>query len=225
MGALVLIRHARPAGHDGRCVGHYDTELAPSALDDVRRLAAPAARPPKLVVASDLKRAADSARVLADAWGAELRFDPRLRELSFGDWEGRAWDEIGAADRGALDAWGADWTRVAPPNGESGMALAARARRSLADILPLAEFLASGVAVVSHAGWIRVATALLLDAPLASAFDRSIDYARSAVFTVRESRATLEAWNVRRCHPSGGQDDKLNADAAVPPPARPTARP
>lgn len=195
MGTLVFIRHARPAGHDGRCVGHHDTALAPSALDEVRRLAGPVARAPRLVLASDLRRAADSARVLADAWGAELRFDPRLRELSFGDWEGRTWDEIGAADRAALDAWGADWTRVAPPRGESGIELAARARRALADILPLAESVPCGVAVVSHAGWIRVATTLLLDTPLASAFDRSIDYARSAVFSVSESRATLETWN------------------------------
>jgi broad specificity phosphatase PhoE len=221
MGRLVLIRHGRPAGHDGRCVGHFDTELAPSALDDVLHLAASVlASPPGLVVASDLKRAADTARVIANAWGAELRFDPRVRELYFGDWEGRTWDEIGAADRATLDAWAADWTRVAPPNGESGMALEARAREALDDLLPVAEAMPSGMSVVSHAGWIRVATTLLLGTPLASAFDRSIDYARAAVFTVSESRATLEAWNVLACAPGA-----INADAAALPPARSSARP
>lgn len=192
MGKLVLVRHGTPVGHEGRCVGHYDVELAASALDEVRRFAASAAEPPSLVVASDLTRAAESARALALAWRAELRFDPRLREMSFGNWEGRRWEDIGATDRAALDAWGADWTRVAPPNGESGVALEARVRAALSELLPLA---ASGVAVVSHAGWIRIATTVLLGAPLETAFDRSIDYTRGAVFTVCESAVSLDAWN------------------------------
>lgn len=195
-GKLVLIRHGEPAGHVGRCVGHHDSKLATTALGEVRRLAAAASRPPSLVVASDLSRAAETARTIALEWRAELRFDPRLREMSFGEWEGRSWDDIGAADRAALDAWGADWTRVAPPNGESGLTLASRVRAALSELLPLAE---SGVAVVSHAGWIRVATTVLLGVPLATAFDRSIDYARAAVFTVRESGVSLEAWNTDSC--------------------------
>lgn len=193
---LILVRHGEPVGHDGRCVGHFDTELAPSAAVPLRRLAQSMIARPLLVVSSDLRRSAASAAVIAGVWRAELRFDPRLRELSFGNWEGRSWQEIGDADRGTLDAWGADWTRHGPPGGESGVAFAARVHAALDDILAMAARATPPIAVVSHAGWIRVATTLLLREPLSSAFDRAIDYASAAVFTVRDTFATLDAWNV-----------------------------
>ena len=192
-GKLILIRHGQPVGHDGRCIGHYDTDLALSAVLGLDRLAASAVEQPTAIISSDLKRAAESAQVLASAWGAKLWLDRRLREMSFGDWEGRTWEEIG---REALDAWGSDWARVAPPSGESGIDFEGRVRAALN---ALRLFTLTGprrVAVVSHAGWIRVAATTLTNAPLESAFDRSIGYARAAIFTIQKSGATLEAWDV-----------------------------
>jgi len=193
---LMLVRHGQPVGHDGRCVGHFDTELAPSATSPLHFLAHSVTSPPALVISSDLRRCAGSAALLAGAWRSELRFDPRLRELSFGDWEGRRWSEIGETERAALDAWGTDWTRHSPPAGETGIGLAARVQSALDHILPLVELTSSGIAIVSHAGWIRVATTLLLGESLSSALERSIDYAHAAVFSVGNGFATIQAWNV-----------------------------
>jgi alpha-ribazole phosphatase len=195
-GRLLLIRHGAPLGHDGRCIGHFDTELDPDAVALLERLAASTNRRPRLIVASDLRRCARSARVLGRQWRCEVRFDSGLRELSFGDWEGRAWDDIAAADRAALDAWGADWLHVAPPRGESGSALAVRAGIALDGIVPLVAASGADVAVVSHAGWIRVAAALLLNEGLHAAFDRSIDYGRASILRFDEGTATVDAWNV-----------------------------
>jgi broad specificity phosphatase PhoE len=192
-GKLILIRHGQPAGHDGRCIGHYDTELALSAVDGLHRLATSAVQPPSFIMSSDLTRAVESARALGSEWKAKVRLDRRLREMSFGNWEGRTWEDIG---RRALDAWGADWTRVAPPNGESGVEFEGRVRDALNVLLVLALSAPRQIAVVSHAGWIRVATTVLLNEPLASALDRSIDYARAAVFTVSKSGVALDGWNV-----------------------------
>jgi broad specificity phosphatase PhoE len=94
-----------------------------------------------------------------------------------------------------MDAWGSDWTRCSAPAGETGAALAFRARAALHDLVALAET-ATTVAVVAHAGWIRVATTILLREPLAGAFDRTIDYARVAVFDISQTNAALVAWNV-----------------------------
>lgn len=193
---LLLVRHGEPVGHDGRCVGHFDTELSSSSAAPLQVLAHSVTTPPALVISSDLRRCAGSAALLARAWHSELRFDPRLRELSFGDWEGRLWSEIGETDRDALDAWGRDWTQHSPPAGETGAVFAARVQSALDDILPLAEHTSAGIAIVSHAGWIRVATTHLLSEPLSSAFERSIDYAHAAVFSVRKGSATLDAWDV-----------------------------
>lgn len=197
-GRLLLIRHGEPVGHEGRCIGHHDTELALPGAESIRALGATTADPPRLVVSSDLRRCAGSAGILATAWRAELRFDPRVRELSFGDWEGRRWDDIQTSDAEVLAAWGNDWTRMSAPGGETGIALAERAKRVLTDVRALVAQAPHGVAIVSHAGWIRVATTVLLGEPLSSAFDRSIGYGRAAIFTIRDLGATLDDWNVDR---------------------------
>lgn len=46
------------------------------------------------VIASPLKRAADTARGIAETHGLPLETDSRLMELSFGDWEGKTYEEI-----------------------------------------------------------------------------------------------------------------------------------
>jgi len=52
-----------------------------------------------------------------------LRTDPRLREMDFGTWEGRAWASIPATD---IAAWTANFAHHAPGGGESVAALMAR---------------------------------------------------------------------------------------------------
>jgi len=216
-GRLILIRHGEPVGHAGRCIGHHDTELAPSAIEPLQRLSRTNRVNARLIIASDLRRAAGSAAIVARAWNAELRFDPRLRELSFGEWEGRPWDEIARDDADAIDVWGRDWTAHSAPGGETGTVFAARVGAALREATELTA--SADVAVVSHAGWIRVATTILLAEPLASAFDRSIDYARAAVFNVSGARPVLEHWNVERF------DAPRITNASAPPQAPSSARP
>ena len=49
---------------------------------------APAAARRMLVVSSDLFRAQQTAHAFADLMGLDVELDPRLRERSFGEWEG-----------------------------------------------------------------------------------------------------------------------------------------
>src|SRR5690349_7670986 len=44
--------------------------------------------PPAAIVASDLSRAADTAAALAALTGLSVSYDERLRERSFGQWQG-----------------------------------------------------------------------------------------------------------------------------------------
>ena len=46
------------------------------------------------IYASDLIRAVETAAIVAEPHGLEVRRDPRLREFDFGEWEGLTWDEI-----------------------------------------------------------------------------------------------------------------------------------
>ncbi|MAS41184.1 MAG: histidine phosphatase family protein [Porticoccaceae bacterium] len=88
------------------------------------------------IVASPLQRAVHTAEIMRGEIGRpqlSIRTDPRLREISFGVWEGLTLDEI----KGSYgDEWArriADRWHHAPPGGESYAAVAKRAGEWLSE--------------------------------------------------------------------------------------------
>lgn len=71
------------------------------------------------VYSSDLSRALDTARAVARAHGLEVVADARLREFSFGAWEGLTWDEIVATDERLRDAAPTAAKHYTPAGGET----------------------------------------------------------------------------------------------------------
>lgn len=67
--------------------------------------AAPASRRRMAVVSSDLFRAQQTAHAFADPLGLPVELDARLRERSFGQWEGMTREEIREMDPQAYDSW------------------------------------------------------------------------------------------------------------------------
>jgi broad specificity phosphatase PhoE len=108
-------------------------------------------------VASPLSRTRETMELLRRTLGLDpalYRTDERLKELSFGTWEGLTWKELRAHDpqvamRRQRDKWG-----LVPPGGESYAMLADRVEPILAD-------LTRDAVVVSHGGVARVLLALL----------------------------------------------------------------
>ena len=120
---VVLWRHGRTAWNaEGRLQGQSDIELDAVGLAQVQKAAPTLAEafPNALVVSSDLKRAAASAQKYADLTQSEVHYDPRLRERSFGVWEGLSRAEIAAKWPDLFEAWqrGSD-ALASPPMGES----------------------------------------------------------------------------------------------------------
>jgi isoleucyl-tRNA synthetase len=79
-----------------------DVHLTPEGEKSVRETAAALkAQGVDLIVSSDLKRTAQTAELLKEAIGAELVFDERLREIGFGEFNGKSEAEYHAffADR------------------------------------------------------------------------------------------------------------------------------
>lgn len=180
---LYLVRHGEAEGSEGRAVGQLDLPLSGLGARNVEALAASWQGPlPVRLFASDLKRARDSARILAARFGIEppdLIVDARLREVSFGDWEGRAWDEIYENDRQRYDAWSERWWDLAPPGGES---FADLAERVLAWFRDLGE--GEDTVVVAHGGSIRALLVMLLAIPPERAFDLSLSPARVSALEI-----------------------------------------
>ena len=142
---VFLIRHTRPRLAAGVCYGQLDIDCEdPRPVARRLRPRIPFDTP---IFCSPLKRARVLAEALANApdqpCGVVPRIDARLSEISFGEWEGRTWADIG---RVALDAWAADVLHFTPPGGESVAQLRAR-------VIGFAKTLAlPRVAIVSHAG-------------------------------------------------------------------------
>lgn len=146
---LILIRHG-PTDRPGRLCGRTDVGLALDvSFPDASGLGAVDA-----LWVSPAKRAVQTA---AGLWpGVSMQQDARLWEQDFGGWEDMLYSDlpdVGVLSRGEL----ADLTG---PGGESFRDVVARTRPAFNEVAAHA----GTVAIVAHAGVIRSALALALDA-------------------------------------------------------------
>lgn len=147
--AIHLMRHPRPQVADGVCYGATDLAIA-EPFEAALAAALQAAPVVGLIVTSPLQRRRRLAEAVAQARGAALVVDPRVREMDFGAWEGRPWAEL---PRTELDAWAADFMHARPHGGESVAMLAARVDAALEDHRAGQE----DRLIVTHAGVMKAA--------------------------------------------------------------------
>jgi broad specificity phosphatase PhoE/ribonuclease HI len=126
------------------------------------------------VLCSPLRRARETAAVVAAALGVEAVVEEGLRETDFGDWEGYTFAEVREKWPRELDAWLAD-TAVAPPFGESFDATATRVRQARDRVL--AAYGGQTVVLVSHVTPIKTLVRIALDAPPAALYRLHLDLA------------------------------------------------
>jgi broad specificity phosphatase PhoE len=93
---IYLIRHGQTDWNkEHRVMGRAAIPLNEEGRAGVVKLAR-ALTPKKIPViyASTVERALESARILAEEWGAELREEKRLNESPFESWVGRTYHEL-----------------------------------------------------------------------------------------------------------------------------------
>ncbi|HEV3315941.1 MAG TPA: histidine phosphatase family protein [Candidatus Angelobacter sp.] len=186
MKTLLLIRHAH-THMAGRFCGHSDPELSSIGCQQLSEIVGQVRRwPVSVVYASDLKRAAQTAEAIASPRELNVQLRPSLREIYFGDWEGRSWDEIEAADPALAASWLKAYPNNTPPGGETFHDFEQRVRDELAAVAVLID---SEVAAVTHAGFIRTAISLISGAPIRSI--TNLDYG-----SVTELRLVEQKWTV-----------------------------
>ena len=154
---LVVVRHGVTAWNlERRYQGQRDIPLllpdAVPGLDCLRDHLANEAF--DALYCSDLTRCRQTLDHIGAGRAWEARFDARLRELDFGEYEGRTWEELKGDSR--YRAWVDSAGRRAPPGGESADALWARLEAWLGEVLQrAAERGQRRVLAVSHGGAIR----------------------------------------------------------------------
>lgn len=153
--SFLLIRHAESTWNaQGRWQGHGDPDLSARGRVQAQRLARELGREPvDLVIASDLVRARQTARLIAEARGLEPRLESFLRELDVGEWTGLTRDEIAARASHTLERFEAGDVDARPGGGESRREIRLRVRRAVASLAE--EQTGRSVALVTHLGVIR----------------------------------------------------------------------
>jgi broad specificity phosphatase PhoE len=151
---ILLVRHGESEWNaSGRWQGWADAPLSELGQQQAVE-AAEAVGAVDAVCASDLSRAADTARIISELIGVgPVLTMEGLRERDVGEWSGLTRREIGERWPETLDAWKRG-EMPPPPGGESNEAIIERvlgALRAIAQDWPHAEVL-----VVSHGGVIRL---------------------------------------------------------------------
>lgn len=121
---VLFLRHGETEWNvERRLQGRREAPLSAAGLLQVASAAGTLPGDFSVVVASDLRRARLTAAPYVDRRGTEFRLDPRLRERSWGEWEGLTHDDVSARHPGWRElgtrpsGYETDemvWQRVAP---------------------------------------------------------------------------------------------------------------
>jgi broad specificity phosphatase PhoE len=159
---IFLIRHgATELTAEDRFAGSTDVKLSDEGRAQVARLADRLSlEKVAAVYASDLSRTQETARILAAPHHLPVQPRPGLREIAHGHWEGMTRQEVEEQWPEEAREWERDPFTFAPPGGESGLGVTARALPTLLDIVRAHP--GQPVIVVSHKATIRLILSSLL---------------------------------------------------------------
>ena len=164
---IYLIRHTTPDIEKGICYGQTDLELAKTFDTEAQRVLKEVPHNLDVVYSSPLKRCT----ALANKISSEVRLEDRLKELNFGDWEMKKWDNIPLQE---IQPWYDDFVNTPTLNGESYRALQHRVLEFYSDLRQKNH---DRVVIVSHSGVIRSLLAHLKSIELINSFkDLKIAY-------------------------------------------------
>ena len=165
---LLLIRHGQSeANAEGRLQGHLDSPLSEQGRAQAQALARRLQGEGWQIAAfyaSDLRRAAETADILAAHLGLPVAYDARLREYDYGPLNGLTWAEIEAlgGQIGLALRLEAEWPTI--PGAEEMEAFRARVTAALDDIRARHQD-GDTAAIVAHGGSLSMLLAHLLGLP------------------------------------------------------------
>ncbi len=145
------------------------------------------------VYASDLSRASNTARAIANFHQLEVNKDPRWRELSFGDWEGMNYKEMSAHSPALFSKWMIDPQHTSTPNGETLAQLAERVKTAFDEIKNNHQD--QTVLVVGHSGSLQTLLAVTLGVDLNRYWQFRVGQASLSELNVVEDSVVLNLLN------------------------------
>ncbi len=161
---IAFARHGETAWTGKRFAGQSDLPLTDRGRESAASLAARVVRsgvvddPASVIVASPLRRARETAQIVAEAVDRPVETDPRWMEVGFGSVEGLTFDEASIAWPAITARMGAGDVAVDWPDGETWLGVLERVAAALDDVLGRDV----PVLVVGHGIAIRAALTVLV---------------------------------------------------------------
>ncbi len=162
---IYLVRHGRPELPDRntRFLGRSDLPLSEEGREQAEKLKNVFDNLPlKEVYTSGLKRADETASIIAGHRNIPFTTVPALQEIAFGKWELLSMDEIRLKDPDAYEARGRDFAHFRPEGGENFLEVQQRAWPAF---LSLANGQRGNILVAAHSGVFKVLLLTLLELP------------------------------------------------------------
>jgi alpha-ribazole phosphatase len=169
---ITLVRHIKTSAPEGMCYGQTDVELLPGfELQHLKIAELLKSETFDAIWSSPLQRCALLAKAVAKAENP-VNYNHRLKELNFGDWEQKMWNDIEKLPEAKF--FFDDYINTAPPKGESFTELKQRINSFLEEIMHQYKY--QHILIISHGGPIRAIHALANDTPNNEIFNIQIDY-------------------------------------------------
>lgn len=180
---LYFIRHGETIySRSGGFCGSLDPDLTPEGLQMAEAFAAAYAHLDwTAAYVSPMKRTIATAKPLCDAVGLEMQLRDGLKELQFGEWEGKTQDDVKKNDSENYVDWMTEPAWNPPPGGETAVQIDSRSELVISEIT--AKHKSGNVLVVSHKSTLRIVLCGLLGIDLGRYRDR-IDMPAASVSVV-----------------------------------------
>ncbi len=155
MTKMIFVRHGQSTGNlDKRFYGHFDGALTDMGREQARRAAEYLKNTHiDVAYASDLIRAFETGKIVAEPHGLDPIPDSELRELFAGEWENMKFEDLPVRFPEGIRVWVTDIGNSHPDGGESVRDLAARISRAVWRIAKENE--GKTVLIATHATPIR----------------------------------------------------------------------
>jgi broad specificity phosphatase PhoE len=181
---LFFLRHGETIySQSGGYCGNLDPDLTPSGYEMAQAFGeAHKTLDWQAIYCSPMKRTVATANPLCEALGLEMQLRDGLKEINYGEWEGKTQEYVQEHYPDEFVRWLTEPAWNPPTNGETAVQIASRATLVLSEIEQ--KYTAGNVLVVSHKATIRILLCSLLGIDLGRYRDR-IDMPAASVSMVK----------------------------------------
>ena len=158
---IYLVRHAQSEFNEkGLFQGRLDSDLTPLGFVQARMVANfLKGKDIQAILSSPQRRAYKTALTISDVLDLPVEIDERLREMSFGNLEGKRFLDLASQERDLIKAWLENPLKSPLPTQESMILFEERVKSFLEDITAREE---ETVVVVAHGGTLHALVCLAI---------------------------------------------------------------